>query len=92
MVWYKSIFVLCRKQGQPVGMNDRKMQQLERQQIAAEAEDAATDQDISNIEGAQEEESVPDLVQDECRSKFDRQSWHMLKQMRGGSKKGESKL
>lgn len=92
MVWYKSVFVLCRKQGQPVGMNDRKIQQLERQQIAAEAEDAATDQDVSSIEGIKKEERVPDLVQDECRSKVDRQSWHMLKQMRGGPKRGESKL
>ncbi len=72
-------------------MNDRRMQQIERQQIAAEEEAAFSQEGSSDSEGG-EQEAVPDLVVDLANSKFDRQSWYMLKLKQGRARQGKLKM
>ena len=69
-------------------MNDRKMQQIERDQIAAEAEAPVSD-NASDAEETHQEAAIPDLVDDKLGSRDDRQSWYMLKQKRRRSSQGK---
>ena len=79
----------CRKQAWPQSMDDRRMQQLEQQQIEAEANAAAAGQNTSDSKGMQQEDALPDLVEDDTGLKEKRQGWYMVKHKRGNPRKGE---